>query len=677
MKRFGVVFITGFLSVFAALMAVAAPISIVNSKHNLSSSGSGTIRSLDPASGGTTEVCVFCHTPHSARTDAPLWNKSNPVGPYTVYASDVMSALSITPESPVNIAEPGYAIHVKTRICMSCHDGTIALGNLVNLPSGMSLPVQMQGTSGGMMPASVPGYLGTDLRDDHPVAIKHKDPLHSDPELQSIAGSKVRLYYWDGVRVRSNQTDGNYIECTSCHDAHDNQYGKFLIDDNVGSKICTSCHNKQGDDSTVANESVHSNTTISTAYSVPGIGSSVQNVKCMDCHFPHKAGVLPTDMNTPQPAYGKYLLTFQEEKSCYNTPNRWNQANSSCHDVGGAGKNIKSEVTKGSAHRVEFYSAASQPHNATEGRNGANWSNQPGNSWHVECDDCHNSHTAGGLIHTNGTNAVSSTSPIYGAGGIEPAWPAGNWVVPNTFTYKEPIGLTTNPTSSIVTHEYQVCLRCHSTFAWNSAPVGMTDQALEFNINNSSYHSVVRVNPASFGTTSWTGGSGFGNASTMYCSDCHGNNAASPKGPHGSTNSHLLVGPGGGFVDYYTPKGTDQPTTDVCFNCHDVVAYQTGSATTSGTGFRTTGGVNLHTQHRILSSSSSTSTTGYVCVNCHTKIPHGYKNKALIVLGTDGPEVATYAAGGTAKITSATLPASLNYSPIKTVDCSTANGCHQ
>jgi predicted CXXCH cytochrome family protein len=674
MKRYGILFTTGVSLMLAGATAVAAPVSVVNSKHNLSSSGPGTIKSALPGSGGTTQVCVFCHTPHTSSAVAPLWNKTNPSGPYSVYASDVMSYLSITPEQP----EAGIP-HVKTRICMSCHDGTIALGNLVNLPSGMSSPVQMTGTSDGRMPSTAAGYIGTDIRDDHPVAVKHSPGtgLSQDPELVTISGSPLRLYNASGDRT---QADGDYVECTSCHDAHDNQYGDFLLQSNQFSGVCITCHDKTGYFSTLPNESAHANA--SELYSPPtnagdpgnpqALGTTVGNVRCMDCHFPHKAGVAIDLPNNPNPGSGRYLLTFQEEQSCFNTTNRWGQTGiTACHgDVSGTAKDIETQMNKSSGHHAGNYSGL---HRATEGRTGTNWTAQSGNGWHIECHDCHNPHTAGRSNHSSGTNAVSATSALYGAGGVEPSWPAA-WNSPSTFTYMEPLGATTNPTATTVTAEYQTCLRCHSTFAWNTPPSSFTDQGKEFNVNNASYHSVVRINPASYGTTSWTGGSGFSNSSLMYCSDCHGNNAASPMGPHGSTNAYLLKR---GFIDFYTSKGTDQPTNDICFLCHDVTAYQTGTAASAGTGFRTTGGVNLHTQHRILASSSDESTYGYVCVNCHAKIPHGYRNKALIVLGTDGPDVTTYAAVGGAKITSAALPAALNYGPAKTADCSTVNGCHQ
>lgn len=131
-------------------------------------------------------------------------------------------------------------------------------------------------------------------------------------------------------------------------------------------------------------------------------------------------------------------------------------------------------------------------------------------------------------------------------------------------------------------------------------PAACHDQGKEFN-----------VNPSSCGTTSWNPAGGFSSTSTSYCSDCHGNDSPSPSVPHGSAAAKLLIRSHGRTL---TAKGVDQTRTDLCFNCHDVTAYQTGTAAA------------LHTQHRILSASSGTSKRGYVCVNCHTLNAHGYRN---------------------------------------------------
>lgn len=677
---------------FNAGMAAAAVYPLTGTKHDLSSFGTGSYRAKTAVEGpgGTTEICIFCHTPHGGNTEAPLWNRASTAENYQFYTSDVLAALNY----PAAEDPKTGAAHSRTRICLSCHDGTIALGSVVNMPNVIpSLYTEIQMFGSSTIQQSSPGYIGIDLRDDHPVAIPHDNA--KDPELSPVITAdapNVNLYELNGTQVRKTRTGGagSYVECTSCHNPHDNVNGKFLVDPNTNSKICTSCHNKAGDDSTVANESVHSNSAnYSNAYPAPAtLGTTVQDVKCMVCHYPHKSGVLTTDMNTPNPGSGKYLLTFKEEQSCYNTPNRWNQSNSSCHDTGGAGKDIKAEVTKGSgfAHRVGNYSSL---HNATEGRSvsagGTGWLGVAGNGWHVECDDCHNSHAAGRLTHTPPGNAVSSTMAIYGAGGadVPASYTAWSILAASAYAYIEPIGVV-NTSGTGVSKEYQICLKCHSSFAWGSGSVPtspslnapMTDQAKEFNTANASFHPVVGVNDKNplGGKGTYINGWDSGNTQTMYCSDCHNNSTASPQGPHGSGNSFILKRP---YTDTYsTTLSQTQPTTDLCFDCHEPGTYVTNPASL-GTGF-STGTTNLHTRHYIFSTSLPTGLYAYRCVNCHARIPHGYDRKAMIV--RQGEEI-PYEAGvvnGQGKITAVSLPASGSYQTTKaTTDCTTVAGCHQ
>jgi hypothetical protein len=219
------------------------------------------------------------------------------------------------------------------------------------------------------------------------------------------------------------------------------------------------------------------------------------------------------------------------------------------------------------------------------------------------------------------------------------------------------------------TKEYQVCLRCHSSFAPN--PSSMTDQGLEFNTGNTSYHPVVQPKSSSGTLVSpWTTGK------TMYCSDCHGSNGAGdPGGPHGSTASpgYILIK---NYQDSYVTRNFSVPLNDLCFACHSESVYQSGSMSSTGTGFMTSPtGSNLHTVHKVKSNGSPTATTaGYSCVNCHVKIPHGYRNKALVITGADiGVNFSKYAAGGAPKISSWTNPGSQSY---MVSSCSTAVGCH-
>ena len=47
--------------------------SVVNSLHDLSARGPGRIRAVHE-----TEICIFCHAPHNAAPQTPLWNRETP-----------------------------------------------------------------------------------------------------------------------------------------------------------------------------------------------------------------------------------------------------------------------------------------------------------------------------------------------------------------------------------------------------------------------------------------------------------------------------------------------------------------------------------------------------------------------------------------------------------------------
>src|SRR3990172_716737 len=105
-----------------------------SSKHNLS-----TNTNVDAE--GTSEVCVFCHTPHGGATDvaggaAPLWNRNLSTATYTLYTSPNFDA--------INHGQPDGV----SKACLSCHDGTVAFDSLFNFPgSGSNDGITFAGTN--------------------------------------------------------------------------------------------------------------------------------------------------------------------------------------------------------------------------------------------------------------------------------------------------------------------------------------------------------------------------------------------------------------------------------------------------------------------------------------------------------------------------------------------------
>ncbi len=201
------------LGVQIALAIVAAPAagqqSVVDSLHNLSATGRGEIRAAVEG-----EVCIFCHTPHRSEAVQPMWNRESSGLPYTVYTS---SALDAEPGQPTGAS----------KMCLSCHDGSIALGSVLSRDQ----VIQMAGGITTLPPGS--SNLGTDLSDDHPISF----PFDL---LLAAKDSRLANPHTLPPRVRLD-ADGE-LQCTSCHDAHDNSFGDFLVMDNTDSSLCLSCH---------------------------------------------------------------------------------------------------------------------------------------------------------------------------------------------------------------------------------------------------------------------------------------------------------------------------------------------------------------------------------------------------------------------------------------------------
>ena len=105
-------------AVISAMGISAHGETIVNSKHNLSISGPGAVKSVSED-----RICIFCHTTKATGTSATyLWNRSASAQVYTPYGSTTLYA---------TVGQPTGA----SKLCLSCHDGTIALGALGSEPA--------------------------------------------------------------------------------------------------------------------------------------------------------------------------------------------------------------------------------------------------------------------------------------------------------------------------------------------------------------------------------------------------------------------------------------------------------------------------------------------------------------------------------------------------------------
>ncbi len=318
----------GFLC-FASLAAVAlADESIVNSKHDLSYRGPGPIRAVEES-----RICIFCHVPHNAAPQTPLWNRENPRTHYRIYESSTIDARIDQPSGP-------------SKMCLSCHDGSMALGNVLSRPA--SHPIVM--TARTIPPGTAD--LTNDLSDDHPIGFRYDRALsNADRQIRppEVVSRELPL-----------GTHGE-VHCTTCHDPHNNELGDFLRISDQMSLICITCHDRNGWE--------HAAHATSRKHTVGRTVDPTERLKyatltdngCMNCHKIHSA-----------PRRERLLRFRRDEDNCLN-----------CHSGAVASFNIAADIRKRSAHYLPFRSGT---HDAAE----IPFTMRR----HVECVDCHNPHAA-------------------------------------------------------------------------------------------------------------------------------------------------------------------------------------------------------------------------------------------------------------------------------------------
>jgi hypothetical protein len=226
--------------------AAIAGAGIVGSKHDLTITGFGNFV------GANDEVCIYCHTPHAAVTGdryfgsgtptprLPLWNRSlNESQAFTMYTSPTYNATN-----PADGKPTGYSL-----LCLSCHDGVATLGAVINNSGGLNPPIGINLPGGEPNQLGDLGYpnsanvnIGTDISNDHPVSFDYAAAVTAD----TTANGGVQGIQSAGSINAALKLPGGRMECTTCHDPHDDGAlsGKapFLRMSNAGSAMCLNCH---------------------------------------------------------------------------------------------------------------------------------------------------------------------------------------------------------------------------------------------------------------------------------------------------------------------------------------------------------------------------------------------------------------------------------------------------
>jgi len=308
--------------------------SVVNTPHNLSTSGGGGAHNIKSSVEG--RVCIYCHAPHHATSVTPLWSRQLSDKSYNLYQPANMVATLQQPREP-------------SRLCLSCHDGTIALGLLAgnymldpSLPSLGALPFEPN--------PRLNSNLGTDLSDDHPISFAYIQK----PELQDPSLLKAQ-----GLRLDKD----SFVECNTCHNPHNNVNGNFLVK-NVDSQhdaLCTSCHLRTGWESGSDGDTAHK--TGGSRYA-ESLANQVKADGCINCHLPHSA-----------PSHTALNRGVTEEDTCTR----------SCHN-GAPYTDIRSSFSSAYRHSIQNYDKLHSVKESLPVKDTIK---------HVECVDCHNPHRAG------------------------------------------------------------------------------------------------------------------------------------------------------------------------------------------------------------------------------------------------------------------------------------------
>lgn len=534
--------------------------------------------------------CTFCHAPHSGLGGAtPLWNQTLSTQTYTPYTSS-------TYQQQGNTHPP---LGQSTSLCLSCHDGTVAIGQTAAYGR-----IQVTGSMNNM------DVLGTNLASSHPFSLIL--PMNDAPDLVATLVPKQLTADPTGAIKLIN---GN-VECISCHNPHaqaiDPIAQNFLVKDSSNGQMCLACH----DPNRVMNGKVNllSGWTGSIHAVAPNQVASAAHVgsyttvalnACTSCHMEHNAGSPSRLLRPATPSTPGVDTTTQACITCHTGGS----------NVAPTAPNVYSEFSKIS----HPFPAGTNGHDEAE-------TVLLNNNRHTTCVDCHSPHASNAL--TTFTAPPALRPPQAGVNGVS--------------------GLDGITVLTPALNQFENCLRCHGTSAGKQVlikygylptrlvasgdPLNLVPQ---FSPTATSSHPVAHdrtsplpqpsllVNMLNLNGTASSRLMG----SRIFCTDCHNSDdnrefgGTGPVGPHGSNYSHILernyqasqaAVPGGTVSNTYpSPDLSPQGPYALCGKCHDLNNIIANNSWTQ------------HNRH--------VSQDGFSCSVCHTA--HGMGPGAASVTG--------------------------------------------
>jgi len=532
-----------------------------------------------PIAGARPDACAYCHAPHSG-LNRGLWNQKLTTQTYTTYTSDTEKNAGTQP-----------TLGRSSNQCLSCHDGTVAVGNTVAYGQVT--------TRGSMFTQDV---FGGNMQSSHPFSLVL--PLKDTVDLAaSLAASGKTADTTGAVRL----INGN-VECISCHNPHvqakDPVSRNFLVKDGSSGQLCLACHDPTRQMSGQVNPlsdwalSAHALSTDKISPTAQlGSYATVAGDACISCHTPH---------NASGPAR---LLRGQNEQDCI-----------ACHN----GANVSPMPAYANVFAEYATPKVGHPFPSSTNQHDAAEATLLNNNRHATCVDCHNGH---------GSETV----------GVFPPPPLIR------ISQKDIAGLSASDGTSILApaiNQYENCLRCHGASSGKQVqpiygyfptravaagdPLNLIPQ---FATSATSSHPVTHTSNSTLPQPSLlanmlnldgaTQGRAMG--TQILCSDCHNSDdnrefgGSGANGPHGSKWTHILerryefsqtATPGGQITNLFpNPDLSVTGPYGLCGKCHNLSSQIVKNTSWS--------------QH------SSHINAGFTCSTCHTAHGMGATSGAI------------------------------------------------
>jgi predicted CXXCH cytochrome family protein len=118
-----------------------------------------------------------------------------------------------------------------SRLCLSCHDGTVAVDSYGDRIGTTSIEL-----AAGPFAGVGAGMLDGDMGSEHPIGMAYAAAGSTAGGMRPLPVGNTLLF---GTGASAT------VECASCHDVHDEvSNSSLLLTTNDGSQLCLECHVK-------------------------------------------------------------------------------------------------------------------------------------------------------------------------------------------------------------------------------------------------------------------------------------------------------------------------------------------------------------------------------------------------------------------------------------------------